>query len=263
MAASKHPRPSPVLTARRMMKRTMLGESRAFFRTADELRVHRQQLYRRAAPVFRQQGYRDSPLKQLAAACGLSIPGLYRYFPSKRDLALFPLSGANRPTDSCFAQAWDDPVVHLRVWLDHAAWERSEFLLALRLGLELLRERGGLSDEHTETFNFHIGLLADLLRGAAPRLGQRRARQMAESLLAMSFGADAIGVEWTPAVARMRFVQMLAPDLIRGGASAPRLADTLIAEGHPPHGPCALELAPNRELFAISPARLTGEVPSP
>ena len=238
------------------MMEPMAVERRAFFRTAYDLRVHRQELYRRAAPVFGRHGYRDAGLKELAAACGLSIPGLYRYFPSKRDLALYPLSEANRPGNGCFISAPDDPIVHLQLWLDHAAWERRDFLLALRFAGEL-GETGGLSDEHTATFAYHIALLVSLLRGAAPRLGEQRARELVEALLAMSFGAEAIGVHWSPATARVRFVQLLARDLIRCGADRTKLGHTLIDASHPPHGPCSIELASKADSFANRPQRLT------
>ena len=237
----------------------MAVERRAFFRTAEDLRVHRQRLYRRAAPVFRRHGYRDAGLKELAVACGLSIPALYRYFPSKRDFALYPLSAANRPTEACFEQASDDPYVHLQLWLYHAASERRDYLLALRLGAEL-QSRRGLSDEHIQTFGYHIGLLAGLLRQTAPRLRERRAREIAETLLAASFGADAIGARWTPAEAHGRFVQLLGRDLVRCGASATALDHFLVAGAHPSHGPCSIEVASNGDFFANGPDSLTGEL---
>ena len=51
----------------------------------------RHELYARAAPIFRKHGYAGTTLKALARACELSIPALYRYFPSKKAFALFPL----------------------------------------------------------------------------------------------------------------------------------------------------------------------------
>lgn len=236
----------------------MAAERRAFFRTAEDLRVHRQQLYRRAAPVFQRRGYRDVGLKELAAACGLSIPALYRYFPSKRDFALYPLSEANRPTGACFEGAPDDPYVHFQLWLDHAAWERRDFLLALRLGAQL-NDRGGLGDEHTQTFRYHISLLARLICAIAPRLSERRAREAAESMLAMSVGADTIGAHWSPAAARAHFVQMLERDLVRGGANATHVSQILADDAHPAHGPCSIEVASTTDSVANSSRRLTAE----
>lgn len=235
----------------------MAGHHRAVFRRPEDLRVHRQLLYRAAAPVFRLRGYREATLKELAATCGLSIPALYRYFSSKRDFALYPLSAANRPTSHCFSDAADDPFVHLQLWLDHAAGERDDFLLAMRLGGEL-RENGGLSDEHFETFEFHIDLLAALLRATAPGLRDQHARELVESLLAMSFGADAIGVRWSQTTARTRFMQLLTRDLVRTGADRARLAEMLLSEaGHPEHGPCSLQVAPTGAFFDKGPSGLT------
>jgi AcrR family transcriptional regulator len=235
----------------------MAIQARAFFRTPDDLRVHRQQLYRRAAPVFRRHGYRQATLKQLAAACGLSIPALYRYFPSKRDFALYPLSAANRPDGECFGRASSDPLIHLRIWLDHAAWERQDFLLAVRLGLEM-GEQAGLSEEHRQTFGFHIGLVSGWLPAAAPGLTERRARELTESLLAISFGAEAIGNDWAPVTARTRFIGLLVPDLVRAGAEPDRIREAMSTEHlHPPHGPCSIELASNAVFFAMSRIHLT------
>ncbi|MEJ7697786.1 MAG: helix-turn-helix domain-containing protein [Candidatus Limnocylindrales bacterium] len=86
----------------RILRDAMGNQKRADLRAPDSLRVRRQALYRLAAPVFRRHGYRQATLKQLAAACGMSIPALYRYFPSKRDFALYPLSAANRPDGRVF-----------------------------------------------------------------------------------------------------------------------------------------------------------------
>ncbi len=230
----------------------MSVEPRAVFRTPEDLRVHRQRLYRRAASVFRRRGYQQATLKEIASACGLSIPALYRYFPSKRDLALYPLSAANRPDGSCFERASSDSLVHLRLWLDHAAAERPDFLLALRL-TPGMGDEGRLSDEHMETFRFHIGLVADVLRASAPALPERRARELVETLLAMSFGAPAIGSDWVVATAWARFVRLLVPELVHAGADRGRMRGILsIRLEHPEHGPCSLEVASNADFFAKS-----------
>lgn len=232
-------------------------QARAFFRTPEDLRVRRQELYRKAAPIFRRHGHRETTLKQVAAACGMSIPALYRYFPSKSALALYPLSEANRPDDECFRRASADPLVHLRLWLDHAAWERPDFVLALRLGLEM-GATAGLSDEHRETFGFHIGLVAGILRAAASDLTERRARELTESLLAMSFGAEAIGTDWSPLTARARFIRLIVPDLVNAGAEPERVREAMSTTNpHPAHGPCSIEVASNAVFFATPQLRLT------
>ena len=65
----------------------------------------------------------------------------------------------------------------------------------------------------------------------------------------MSFGADAIGASWTPSTARVRFIQLLAPDLVRCGANRTMLAHILIDASHPPHGPCSIELCIEGRFF--------------
>ncbi len=230
---------------------------RAVLRTGDDLRARRQQLYHLAAPVFRQHGYRDVTLKQLASACRLSTPALYRYFPSKKAFALFPISAANRPDPECFWAVTADPVVHLRLWLDHAAWERADFLLAVRLASEM-GDEGGLGEEHLETFAFHQSLVASILTRVAPRLADREAREMAESLLAVSFGGETIGSDWSATAARRRFARLLLPELIRGGGDVGRLREVISPRfPHPDHYPCVIRLSPDGSFFANPQIRLT------
>lgn len=149
------------------------------------------------------------------------------------------------------------------MWLDHAAWERQDFLVALRLGLEI-SDDDGLNEEHRQTFDFHIALLSGLLRSIAPGLSERRAGELVESLLALSFGAAVIGTEWTPAEARTRFIRLLMPDLVRSGGELDRLRMAMSAkQPHPAHGPCSIEVASNAGFFAMAPNPLTRRLARP
>jgi AcrR family transcriptional regulator len=71
-------------------------------------------------------------MKSLAHACGMSVPATYRYFPSKLEFALFPLS--KPPTGYCAIQlnaaadAHADPLRGLRAALETAAANGHIFL---------------------------------------------------------------------------------------------------------------------------------------
>ena len=107
--------------------------------TSDELFARRRELYVRAAPVFLKHGYRGATLKALANACGLSIPALYRYFPSKRAFALYPLVSlypelhAPRPDATT-----GDPLSRLSSWIRGSRRRDA----ALHPRSSLLREAG-------------------------------------------------------------------------------------------------------------------------
>src|SRR5437899_7750411 len=83
-------------------------------------------------------GYAGTTLKALALACGLSIPALYRYFPSKRAFALFPLMALypelHKPPP---VTQLDTPESILALWVEGAAREMPNYVLAQRLALEV------------------------------------------------------------------------------------------------------------------------------
>src|SRR5215212_6188321 len=126
--------------------------------------------YVRAAPVWRKHGYRGTTLKALAEACGLSIPALYRYFPSKRAFALFPLAALYPelhapPPDLSIG----DPAGHLAYWIDNAVSEAPTYILAARLMREV---ELGIDEQRQLDANLseHIALVGDVARRAAPHL---------------------------------------------------------------------------------------------
>ena len=95
---------------------TCLGGEAGGRLASDDLYARRRELYRRGAPVFRRYGYREATLKTLARACGLSIPALYRYFPSKRAFALFPLVALYPELNSPPPDVSGDPSALLSGW---------------------------------------------------------------------------------------------------------------------------------------------------
>lgn len=161
---------------------------------SDDPFARRQELFLRAAPVFRKHGYRGSTLKELASACGLSIPGLYRYFPSKKALALFPLRSLYPELHGPPPEVSSgDPVQHLTGWIDAAAAEMPNYLLAL----ELSRDAGLRPDEQRKAdvnLAEHIVILADLVHRAAPHLNERAARELASSMVNVALGPAVTGL---------------------------------------------------------------------
>jgi AcrR family transcriptional regulator len=165
---------------------------------SDEPVSRRHELYTRAAPIFRKNGYRGTTLKALATACGLSIPGLYRYFPSKKAFALFPLMSLYPelhapPPDVSVG----DPLALLSGWVEAAAAEMPKYILAARL----VREVGLLPDEQRKmdaNLAEHIVVLTDLARRAAPHLDERTARELASAMINTALGSALTGVEPKP-----------------------------------------------------------------
>ena len=164
----------------------------------DEPHARRRELYLRAGAVFRRHGYRGATLKALAAACGLSIPALYRYFPSKKAFALFPLVAlypelhGPQPDFSI-----GDPAAHLSRWIEGAVTEAPNYILAVRL----LREVPLTDDEQRavdESLREHVAFVGDLARRAAPHLTEARARDLASTMISVAVGPAVTGIEPEP-----------------------------------------------------------------
>ncbi|HET7726009.1 MAG TPA: TetR/AcrR family transcriptional regulator [Candidatus Limnocylindrales bacterium] len=177
--------------------------------TSNEPYARRRELYLRAAPVLRAHGYRSSTLKALAHACGLSIPALYRYFPSKKALALFPLVAlypelhAPPPDVST-----ENPGAVLAGWIEAAVAEAPNYVLAARL----LRE-AGVTDAEKQRMDAaladHIVLLGDLAVRAAPHLTETRARELGATMINLALGPALTGIEPMPGALRRELRALL------------------------------------------------------
>lgn len=163
----------------------------------------------RAAPVFRRYGYRGTTLKALAEACGLSIPALYRYFPSKRAFALFPLVALHpelHPPAPDLSRG--DPTRHFAAWIDGAVTEAPNYLLAARMLHEVGlpdRERAAMDARLGE----HLSELAALARRAAPYLSDARARDLAVTLVNAAMAPALTGIEPDAAALRRELQAIL------------------------------------------------------
>jgi AcrR family transcriptional regulator len=176
---------------------------------SDSRTGRRRELFALAAPILRTEGYRGSTLKALAAACGLSIPALYRYFPSKRAFALYPLVALypelhERPPDVTSG----DPRRYLRGWIHAAITELPHYTLALRLAREV-----GLdpSEQARVEANLarHIDVVAMLVRSSEPRVDEPTSREIASTMISIVTGSVLTGIEIEPSSLRRRLMALL------------------------------------------------------
>lgn len=168
----------------------------------------RLELYQRAMPVFARLGYRDTTLKALANACGLSIPALYRYFPSKKAFALFPLVALLPELHAPPPDVSGDPRTFLSDWIDAAARWFPYYTLALRLSRE-----AGLTAQQQATMSAnlaeHAALLAGVARRAAPQLTDRRAGELATAMLSAVAGPAGTGLPSEKGALRHQLIALL------------------------------------------------------
>jgi len=174
-----------------------------------DLYTRRRQLYERAAPVFRRYGYRNATLKALANACGLSIPGLYRYFPSKKVFATFPLASLHPELHPMPPEViGGDPVAVLSGWIDAAVAEMPNYTLAIRLARE-----AGLSAREQQKVDAnlaaHVALVGGFARRAAPHLDERTAGELVSTMISVALGSAETGLPADPAALRRQLRALL------------------------------------------------------
>jgi AcrR family transcriptional regulator len=176
---------------------------------SDDLFARRRELYVRAAPVFRRYGYHGATLKALANACGLSIPALYRYFPSKKAFALFPLASLypelqGPPPDVTAG----DPLSHLASWIEGAVAEMPNYILAARLFREV-----GIDDEEQQKLDAnlaeHLAVLGGIAVRAGPHLDDRAAQELARAMVNVVFGPALTGLDPEPQALRRELRALL------------------------------------------------------
>ena len=171
-------------------------------------------MFARAAPVFRQHGYRGATVKALAHACGLSPASLYHYFRSKEDMATYLLGRPRMDWDSTWVDPATDPLVQLRSLVDLALTELPNYLLALRLAEEI---SGGTSRDgaHVRAFREGESVFARLLVAAAPGMSRRQAERAARDGLSAIVGSAVMGLDPEPdAEVRHRVVAVLRSTLV-------------------------------------------------
>jgi AcrR family transcriptional regulator len=181
----------------------------------DPLDQRRRELYKLAAPLFREHGYRGATIKALAHACHLTPAGLYHYFASKADLATYVVRQPHLDWRLVYVDPDIDPLRQLSGFLDLAIHELPDFLLALDLAEELrlpgiVRIRRGMFAQGETVFGRYLAAVR-------PGLTPDAARELARLILTLLVGSHEIGrgVESDAAPAmRERIVRVLRAELV-------------------------------------------------
>src|SRR2546428_151709 len=149
-------------------------------RPADDAVARRAEIFRRARPLLEEFGYREVTVKQLARACHMSPAALYHWFPTKRDLVLYPLSPPDRSGRCELLRrrlaGETEPLRCLRAWIDFVLEERESVILALRLAPEavpaggLARPGGDIGMSLDEAAAFVVSLVDDITHEQAEDL---------------------------------------------------------------------------------------------
>jgi len=174
----------------------------------------RRELFRLAAPVFREHGYRGATIKALAHACHLTPAGLYHYFTSKADLATYIVRQPRMDWRSVYIDPDRDPIVQLSEFLELAIRELPDFMLALDLAEEL--DVRGIAHIRRGMFTQGETILGRYLAAVRPGLTPDDARELARLVLALLVGSHEIGrgSEFSPPVVRGRIVRLLRAELV-------------------------------------------------
>jgi AcrR family transcriptional regulator len=181
---------------------------------SEALDRHRRELYKLAAPVFREHGYRGATIKALAHACHLAPAGLYHYFASKADLATYVVRQPHLDWRSVYVDPDIDPLRQLSGFLDLAILELPDFLLALDLAEEL--QLPGIVRIRRAMFTEGEAVFGRYLAAVRPGLTPEAARELARLILTLLVGSHEIGrgVEPDETAMRDRIVRVLRAELV-------------------------------------------------
>ena len=158
----------------------------------DPLDRRRRELFRLAAPVFREHGYRGATIKALAYACHLTPAGLYHYFASKADLATYVVRQPRMDWRGVYVDPDREPIVQLSEFLDLAIQRTPRFPArpgprgrALGSGCHA-HPLGGMFKEGETIFGRYLAAVR-------PGLTPIDARELARLVLALLVGSHEIG----------------------------------------------------------------------
>lgn len=174
----------------------------------------RRGLFKLAAPVFREHGYRGATVKALAHACDLTPAGLYHYFASKADMATYLVRQPHLDWRSVYIDPAIDPLRQLSGFVDLAILELSDFLLALDLAEEV--QLPGVTRIRRAMFTEGESVFGRYLAAVRPGLTPEAARELARLVLAVLVGSHEIGRGATPEATtiRDRIVRVLRAELV-------------------------------------------------
>jgi AcrR family transcriptional regulator len=197
----------------------------------DLLDSRRAHLYRSAAPLFARDGYRATKMRGLSRACGLSAGGIYHYFPSKLDLALFPIFARERAGGECataLRASRADPLERLRFLIDACGHDLDDFVLSLRLAQEAgAQER--VERASRAIFEESIRTFATVAQEIAPRLTLARSLEFGQAIVALYLGSGVPGFNREPSRLRAHAVAVARAYLCDEGADGIRF-DAALAD---------------------------------
>lgn len=153
-------------------------------RPAEDRYARRWAVYRAVAPLVDRTGVKGLSMRAAARAAGMSVGGLYRYFPAKRDLVLLPLDpGFNE----WLCGTYDDRLRGtapeefaaglLRTMARSVVLVRPAIRASMELGTEVFE------DAVASAGRIAGGGFAEAVRCAAPELGARAAAELERGLL--------------------------------------------------------------------------------
>ncbi|MEA2606356.1 MAG: Bacterial regulatory protein tetR family [Chloroflexota bacterium] len=171
------------------------------------------ELFKLAAPVFREHGFRGATIKALAHACHLAPAGLYHYFASKAEMATYIVRQPHLDWRSVYIDPAVDPLIQLSDFLDLAIQELPDFLLALDLAEEL--QMPGMVRIRRAMFTEGETVFGRYLVAVRPGMAATAARELARLVLALLVGSHQIGpgADPNPEI-RDRIVRVLRAELV-------------------------------------------------
>ena len=187
----------------------------------------RHELFALAAPVFREHGYHGATIKALAHACHLSPSGLYHYFSSKEELAIYLVRRPRMDWATTYIDPGIDPLVQLRELIDLSIQELPTYLLALQLAVEIegkpnARDRRSSSLEGEAVFG-------RILMAVDPDMRRDTAAELARHLLAVLVGSAFTGLDpEEDRAVRSRMVALVRAALVPAIVDAHRFDFTMV-----------------------------------
>jgi AcrR family transcriptional regulator len=141
---------------------------------AEHVRIQTGRILDAAAALFRERGYRNTDLEDIAAAVGLARNSLYRYYPGKDRILLACVRREMVPFVAeltALTARYPDPMERLGAWLDAQvdlatgpAHATLEMMAEVRqAGPELVRELGDLHELPNAVIEATV---KELLRGS-------------------------------------------------------------------------------------------------
>ncbi len=164
---------------------------------AERTRRRKQQLIHEAIRCFAQYGYRGAKLSDIAAAAGISEPGLLHHFPSKAHLLMEVLQERDRIDHERFGSTLPaEPLASLRELVQYNQSVPGLVQLFTVLAAESIEEQHPGHEFFRRRYQNLRDQIVDALREAQAR-GEIRADAAPEDLAVMVFALmDGLQIQW-------------------------------------------------------------------